>query len=100
MSESNVSHAWIIFSAFFCICWGVLNVIFMFSAPAFCRRFRFFLGFPLITEKGGGGLYTGFFNDPIVVVYCTAGSAREEVGANPVGHPIWQDRSVLPPREY
>ena len=54
----------------------------MFSAPAFCRRFRFFLGFPLTTEKGGwgaGGLYTGFFNDPIVVVYCTAGSAREEV---------------------
>ena len=70
----------------------------MFSAPAFCRRFRFFLGFPLITERGG--LYTGFFNDPIVVVYCTAGSAREEVGANPVGHPLWRDRSVLPPREY
>ena len=42
----------------------------------------------------------GFFNDPIVVVYCTAGSAREEVGTNPVGHPIWQERSVLPPREY
>ena len=73
----------------------------MFSAPAFCRSFRFFFfGFPLITEKGVGGLHTGYFNDPIVVVYCTAGSAREEVGANPVGHPLWQDRSVLPPREY
>ena len=69
----------------------------------FVEVFDFFFGFPLITEKGGGGgggLYTGYFNDPIVVVYCTAGSAREEVGANPVGHPLWQDRSVLPPREY
>ena len=74
----------------------------MFSAPAFCRSFRFFFSvFPsLLRRGGGGGLYTGFFNDPIVVVYCTAGSAREEVGANPVGHPLWQDRSVLPPREY
>ena len=81
MSESNVSHAWIIFNAFFCICWGGLNVIFMFSAPAFCSSFRLISRKlctdppPLITEKGwGGGLYTGYFNDPIVVVYCTAGS--------------------------
>ena len=67
----------------------------------FVEVFDFFFGFPLITEKrGGGGLYTGLFNDPKFVVYCTAGSAREEVGANPAGHPLWQDRSVLPPREY